>query len=45
MLLKVGDLAADFTLSDQDGAAVRLFDFRGKKNVVLVFYVLAHTPT
>jgi cytochrome oxidase Cu insertion factor (SCO1/SenC/PrrC family) len=41
--LKVGDLAPDFTLPDQNGKPVRLSDFRGKKNVVLAFYVLAFT--
>ena len=41
--LKVGDPAPDFTLPDQNGTPVRLSDFRGKKNVVLAFYVLAFT--
>jgi cytochrome oxidase Cu insertion factor (SCO1/SenC/PrrC family) len=41
--LKVGDHAPDFTLTDTDGQPVRLSDFRGKKNVVLAFYVLAFT--
>ncbi len=41
--LKVGDMAPDFTLPDQDGKAVKLSDFRGKQNVVLAFYVLAFT--
>ncbi len=41
--VKVGDLAPDFTLPDQTGKPVRLADFRGKKNVVLAFYVLAFT--
>ena len=41
--LKVGDVAPDFTLSDTAGNKVRLSDFRGKKNVVLAFYVLAFT--
>jgi len=41
--LKVGDPAPDFTLTDTDGQQVRLSDFRGKKNVVLAFYVLAFT--
>jgi peroxiredoxin Q/BCP len=36
--LDVGSEAPDFFLSDQDGRAVKLSDFRGKKNVVLVFY-------
>ena len=41
--LKVGDTAPDFTLTDTEGKAVKLSDFRGKKNVVLAFYVLAFT--
>jgi cytochrome oxidase Cu insertion factor (SCO1/SenC/PrrC family) len=41
--LKIGDMAPDFTLPDQNGNPVRLSDFRGKKNVVIAFYVLAFT--
>ena len=41
--LKVGDVAPDFALPDQNGTLVKLSDFRGKKNVVLAFYVLAFT--
>jgi cytochrome oxidase Cu insertion factor (SCO1/SenC/PrrC family) len=41
--LKVGMAAPDFTLNDTNGQPVRLGDFRGKKNVVLAFYVLAFT--
>ncbi len=41
--LKVGDTAPDFILRDQDNRPVKLSDFRGKKNVVLAFYVLAFT--
>jgi cytochrome oxidase Cu insertion factor (SCO1/SenC/PrrC family) len=41
--LKVGDAAPDFTLIDQNRAQVKLSDFKGKKNVVLAFYVLAFT--
>jgi cytochrome oxidase Cu insertion factor (SCO1/SenC/PrrC family) len=41
--LKVGDMAPDFTLTDTTGKPVKLSDFRGKKNVVLAFYVLAFT--
>lgn len=41
--LKVGDTAPDFTLTDTEGKKVKLSDFRGKKNVVLAFYVLAFT--
>ena len=41
--LKVGDMAPDFTLPDNQGHQVKLSDFRGKKNVILAFYVLAFT--
>ena len=41
--LKVGDTAPDFTLTDTAGKPLKLSDFRGKKNVVLAFYVLAFT--
>jgi cytochrome oxidase Cu insertion factor (SCO1/SenC/PrrC family) len=41
--LKVGDAAPDFTLSATDGKTYTLSDFKGKKNVVLAFYVLAFT--
>jgi peroxiredoxin len=41
--LKAGDMAPDFTLLDNHWNAVHLGDFRGKKNVVLAFYVLAFT--
>ena len=41
--LKVGDVAPDFTLTSNKWEKVKLSDFRGKKNVVLAFYVLAFT--
>ena len=41
--LKVGDVAPDFTLRSDQGAMVKLSDYRGKKNVILAFYVLAFT--
>jgi len=41
--LKVGDAAPEFTLRDTEGKEVKLSDFKGKKNVVLAFYVLAFT--
>jgi cytochrome oxidase Cu insertion factor (SCO1/SenC/PrrC family) len=41
--LKVGDTAPDFTLPDTAGNQIKLSDFRGKKNVILAFYVLAFT--
>jgi peroxiredoxin Q/BCP len=41
--LKVGDTAPDFALTDTEGKAVKLCDYKGKKAVVLAFYVLAFT--
>jgi mycoredoxin-dependent peroxiredoxin len=41
MSVEVGQQAPDFELKDQHGTPVRLSDFRGRKNVVLVFYPLA----
>lgn len=42
MSLKVGDIVPDFTLLNQDGEAVSLSSFRGKK-VVLLFFPAANT--
>lgn len=42
--VKVGDHAPDFTLPDQERQTVRLSDFRGKKTVVLAFFVYAFSP-
>ena len=36
--VKVGDVAPDFTLEAYRGPPVTLSQFRGQKNVVLVFY-------
>ena len=41
--VKVGDVAPDFTLTDQNNNKVSLHDFKGKKNVALAFYVFAFT--
>ncbi|MFF7605546.1 redoxin domain-containing protein [Streptomyces parvulus] len=43
MAIQVGDKAPDFELKDNHGATVRLSDFRGHKNVVLLFYPFAFT--
>lgn len=43
---KVGDMAPEFALKYSDGKdlkEVKLSDYRGKKNVVLAFYVFAFT--
>ncbi|MEC4673434.1 MAG: peroxiredoxin [Nitrospirota bacterium] len=42
--IKVGDMAPDFTLKDQDAQEVTLSSFKGKKNVVLAFYPLDWSP-
>ncbi len=43
-MIAVGSDAPDFELRNHTGGAVRLSDFRGKKNVVLAFHPLAFTP-
>ncbi|WP_431231421.1 peroxiredoxin [Mycolicibacterium psychrotolerans] len=43
MTVGVGSDAPDFTLKDQNGQPVTLSDFRGAKNVLLVFFPLAFT--
>jgi len=40
-MIEVGVEAPDFTLKDQNNQDVTLSSFRGKKNVLLVFYPLA----
>jgi peroxiredoxin Q/BCP len=42
-MLKPGDAAPDFDVTDHNGNRVRLSDLRGKK-VVLWFYPKADTP-
>lgn len=42
-MLTIGEKAPDFTLSDQNGNAVSLSDFRGRR-VVLYFYPKDNTP-
>lgn len=44
MALKVGDSAPDFTLPSTVGDKVSLSDYRGKKNVLLIFYPLDFSP-
>ena len=44
--IKVGDMAPDFTALKYDGTgvkAVKLSDFKGKKQVALAFFVFAFT--
>jgi len=42
-MLPVGSLAPDFTLHDQNRQPVTLSEFRGARNVLLVFFPLAFT--
>jgi len=43
MSIEVGDPAPDFELTDQHLERIRLSDFRGKRNTLLVFYPLTFT--
>ncbi|WP_344032398.1 peroxiredoxin [Streptomyces luteireticuli] len=43
MAIDAGTKAPDFALKNQHGETVRLSDFRGEKNVVLLFYPFAFT--
>src|ERR1700693_1534009 len=44
MAISVGAVAPDFVLKDQNQKEVKLSDFKGKKNVVMVFYPLDWSP-
>ncbi|MFH8256279.1 peroxiredoxin [Streptomyces roseolus] len=43
MAIEVGTKAPDFELKDNHGRTVRLSDYHGEKNVVLLFYPFAFT--
>ncbi len=45
MPIAVGQPAPDFALKDQNQQEVKLSSFKGKKNVVIVFYPLDWSPT
>ncbi|HEX8878446.1 MAG TPA: redoxin domain-containing protein [Candidatus Acidoferrum sp.] len=45
MGISVGETAPDFTLPNQDKKEVKLSDFTGKRNVVLMWYPLDWSPT
>lgn len=42
--MMVGKPAPNFTLTDQHGRKISLEDYKGKKNVVILFYPLDWTP-
>ncbi len=44
MAITVGSVAPEFTLRGTDDSEVTLASFRGKQNVVLVFYPWDGTP-
>jgi peroxiredoxin len=44
MALSAGSMAPEFSLKDQNQKEVKLSDFQGKKNVVIVFYPLDWSP-
>ena len=43
-MLEQNQVAPDFSCPKQDGEAVRLSDYRGRKNVILYFYPKDDTP-
>lgn len=44
-IIAVGADAPDFELASHADETVKLSDYKGKKNVMLVFYPLDFTPT
>lgn len=42
--VEVGSPAPEFCLPTQDGESVCLKDFKGERNVLLLFYILDFTP-
>ena len=44
MAVEIGEEAPDFELPDSEDGKTKLSDYRGKKNVLLVFYPLAFSP-
>lgn len=45
MALSTGIEAPNFTLQNTEGDEIRLFDYRGEKKVVLLFFPLAYSST
>ena len=44
-MINTGTEAPDFSLDDQFGHKFHLADYRGRNNVLLLFYPLDWTPT
>jgi peroxiredoxin Q/BCP len=44
MVIEVGAKAPDFALPATNGATIKLSDYKGRRNVALVFYPLDFTP-
>lgn len=44
MSVHVGEMAPDFELESHKGCSVKLSDFQGRQNVIMVFHPLAWTP-
>ena len=44
-MIKVGEVAPEFELMNQDKTKIKLSDFRGKKKVMLLFYPMDFSPT
>jgi peroxiredoxin Q/BCP len=42
--MKVGDIAPDFKLPNQEGKTIQLSDYRGKQHLVVYFYPKDETP-
>ena len=42
--LKVGDIAPDFELEDQNGKKIRMSQYKDKRNVILAFFPFAFSP-
>lgn len=43
-LLEIGTKSPEFTVKDHIGNSVTLSSYKGKKNVVLIFYPMNETP-
>jgi|TARA_B100000678_G_C17892466_1_gene375938 peroxiredoxin len=43
MVIKIGSLAPDFNLTDQNGEKITLSQYRGEKDVILSWHVFDFT--